>query len=592
MKILKHRFYIHIKEILLSFIVIFSASLFSDTGGISIEEIQELEKLKQGQSIIKEDERFLEIQTSVKREKEDDELECEDCVYGYELFSDIPTTFALSSNVPVPQDYVLGPGDKLILELFGNTEEKIEGFIKRTGVFNIPLLGPLNLAGVTFNQAEELIERKVKSELIGTEAFLSLGELRSITVYVVGAAYKPGTYTLSSLATLTNVIFATGGPSEVGSLRNIQVKRNGKLLQSFDFYDLILNGDTSKDLRLQEGDTVFYPLIDSTVRIDGAVQRPGLYEILEEETLESIFKFAGLKSEYRYKIEFSRFQPNLNERDVSILDNIDAAKDISLLSGDSINILSNSKAKVANIELSGEILYPGFYDISAGETILDVVQKAGGYGDFAYPEAAVFTRESVKVLQKESYTKTAENLEKSLVDAVSSGNQIEGETYVAISNFIESLREYEPMGRQVVSVDEYSLRSDPRLNISLQDGDTLFIPRRSASISVVGEVLNSTTLLFKEDNTIEDYISLAGGTTDGADLSKIFIILPNGQALTYQKKLFRNDINNRIIPGSTIVVSRNPDPFNWLRLTSIITPILSDLAVSAAAIAAISENNN
>ena len=162
---------------------------------------------------------------------------------------------------------------------------------------------------------------------------------------------------------------------------------------------------------------------------------------------------------------------------------------------------------------------------------------------------------------------------------------------MAITEFIEKLRAQEPIGRQVASIDEYSLQSDPKLNFILQDGDSIFIPKRSTSISVVGEVLNSTTLLFKEDLSIQDYIDLAGGTTDGADLSRIFIILPNGQSLIYKKKLFQNEINNRLLPGSTVVVSRDPDPYNWLSLTSVITPILSDLAISAASISAISNDN-
>ena len=157
--------------------------------------------------------------------------------------------------------------------------------------------------------------------------------------------------------------------------------------------------------------------------------------------------------------------------------------------------------------------------------------------------------------------------------------------------FIERLREMEPIGRQVVSVDSYSLRTDPKFNLTLQDGDTLFVPKRSSAIGVVGEVLNSTSHIYDESLSIDDYIQLSGGTTNGADLSKIFVILPNGQALLLKRKLFQGDISSRVIPGSTIVVSRNPDPFNWLNLTSIITPVLSDLAVSAAAIAAISNNN-
>ena len=554
---------------------------------LSIEDIQELQELKLGENVIKEDEKFLELQTSVRREEE----ECKECIYGYDLFLNIPTTFALSTNVPIPQDYTLGPGDKLKIEYFGNNTDKSEDFISRTGLINLPLLGPINIAGQDIKTAEELIRKRVDKELIGTEVYISLSELRSINVYTVGAAYKPGTYTISSLASLTNIIFSTGGPSKVGSLRHIEVKRNGKLLKKYDFYKLLLEGDTSQDMRLQEGDTIFYPLINSVVRIDGSVQRPGNYEISKLSDVSEIIKFSGLLMKGDLKVQFSRFNRSLNKREVTIFDSIQAFNDITLEDGDSINIMRSSRQDQANVLVSGEVLYPGYYDTSNGQTISEILEQAGGLTDLGYPEAAIFTRESVREQQKASYTKNAENLERSLIDAVSSGNPIDGEAYMAINQFIEKLKEQEPIGRQVVDIDDYSLQSDPKLDFILQDGDTIFIPKRSSSISVVGEVLNASTLLYREELSIQDYIDLSGGTTEGADLSRIFIILPNGQSLVYKRKLFQNDFINQLLPGSTIVVSRNPDPYNWLKLTSIITPILSDLAISAASISAISNDN-
>ena len=163
--------------------------------------------------------------------------------------------------------------------------------------------------------------------------------MRSINVYIVGAAYKPGTYNVSALSTLTNVIFATGGPDKVGSLRNIQVKRDGKLIKAYDFYKLLLEGDTSQDMRLLEGDTIFYPLIENTIRIDGSVQRPGNYEILEGNTLSQVLQFSGLQKKADIKIQFSRFEKRLNLREVRILDDTEGSLNILLKDGDSINIL-------------------------------------------------------------------------------------------------------------------------------------------------------------------------------------------------------------------------------------------------------------
>tara|TARA_Y100001970_G_scaffold135045_1_gene166267 strand:- start:7545 stop:9308 length:1764 start_codon:yes stop_codon:yes gene_type:complete len=580
----------HLNEYLIAIVAILLIipMLLLSEDELTIEEIQELQEARLGETVVKEEEKFLEIQTSVT--KKDEEEPCTTCIYGYELFNDIPTTFALSTNVPIPQDYTLGPGDKLKIEYFGNNKDKKEEYISRNGNIKLPLLGPLNIAGQSMQAAEKLINKKVSEELIGTEVYLSLSELRSINVYLVGAAYKPGTYTVSSLASLTNVIFSTGGPDRVGSLRNIQVKRNGNLIKTYDFYKLLLQGDTSQDMRLQEGDTIFYPLIESAVRIDGSVQRPGNYEILPGNRLAEIIKFSGLLNKKDLKLQFSRFNKTIKRREAKILSDPEKWNAIKLEDGDSVNILRGSKQEQANVLLTGEFLYPGYYDISSGQTISEIIIEAGGLSDLAYPEGAIFTRESVKKQQKESYIKNAQNLERALVDAVSSGNEIDGEAYMALTKFIEKLEDQEPLGRQVASIDEYSLQNDPRTDFPLQDGDTIFVPKRSSSISVVGEVLNSTTLLYREDLTIQDYIELSGGTTEGADLSRIFIILPNGKSLVYKRKLFQNDIENELLPGSTIVVSRNPDPYNWLKLTSVITPILSDLAISAASISAISND--
>ena len=576
-----------IKYSLISLFLAFFYS-FSVSAAPTVEDIRKIEELKLGEEIV-EDDTYIEVQTSTTKTEE----ECLTCIYGYNFFRSTPTTFALSSNVPVSPDYVLGPGDKLLVELYGNNSNKKDAYLSRTGTFNLPLIGPISLAGLTLSKAEEIISAKVKNELIGTEVYITLSEMRSINVYVVGAAYKPGTYTVSSMASLTNIVFASGGPNKEGSLRNILVKRKGVTLSEYDFYDLILDGDTSKDIRLQEGDTIFYPLIRNTIKIDGSVQRPGFYEFKQGDTVSSIFKYSGLKNRSKVKVELSRYDASRDKRMVSIYENLSDPKlqEMLVLNDDSYSVISSKNVTSSTVRLGGEFLYPGFYDISSGETILGIIQKAGGMTEEAYPEASIFTREMVRQQQKNSFIKNADNLERSLLDAVATGSTIDGASYTAMMQFINRLREVEPTGRQVVSVDSYSLRSDPKYNFSLQDGDVLIIPKRSPSISVVGEVLNSTTHIYDEDLSIDDYIQLSGGTTDGADLSKIFVILPNGQAAQYKRKLFQNDISSKLLPGSTIVVSRNPDPFDWLQLTSIITPILSDLAVSAAAIAAISNNN-
>ena len=551
------------------------------------QEISILDAIKAAETAdVSGEESFEEVSTSERKERG-----CIDCVYGYDLFRSTPTTFALSSDVPVPPSYTLGPGDKIRIEYYGNENLTKEGFITRTGTLHLPLLGPITLAGLTFSEAESLVAKKVSTELIGTNTFMTLSELRSINIYVLGAAFEPGTYTISALSTLTNALFASGGVNEVGSVRNIQVKRNGKVIKTFDLYDLLLKGDTSNDTRLQQGDTIFIPLIKQTVSVVGKVLRPGVFEIHKGENLKDVFTFSG-EINPRSNIELSRVDYKTMQRKVSIfsLENKEMLN-MEIQGGDSINIVENISLEAKNVFLSGEFHFPGYYSINSGDTLNDLISRAGGYTKEAYSQAAIFTRLSISQVQKKAYLKTAETLEKAVVDAISRGTEIDGVAYSGILAFIEKLKEVEPIGRQVIEADPLTLKTDPRLNLTLQDGDTLFVPKRPSSITVVGEVLNSASHIYKDSLTIEDYLQLSGGLTEGADRERIFVILPNGQSFLLKQKLFSRNHSESLLTGSVIVVSRNPDPFDWFKITGLITPILSDLAVSAAAIAAISNDN-
>ena len=173
-------------------------------------------------------------------ETKEPEEDCKDCIYGYDFFKYSPSTFVQTSASPVPSDYVLGPGDKLELNYYGSNIQTVESFIARNGEIFLPLIGPVNLAGMKFEEAREFLNEKVKRHLIGTEISLTLAELRSISVYILGEAYKPGLYTMSGLSSISNALFVSGGVNEQGSLRNIQLKRNGEIIGIYDFYEFLL----------------------------------------------------------------------------------------------------------------------------------------------------------------------------------------------------------------------------------------------------------------------------------------------------------------------------------------------------------------
>ncbi len=516
---------------------------------------------------------------------------CEDCIYGYNLFKYSPTTFAPSNKVPVSANYSLGPGDKLEITFFGNEQKKLEKFISRDGSIVIPELGPIFLTGLTYSQAVEELNKRVEEKMLVTEISISLTELRSITVYILGQAYKPGSYTLSSLSTVTNALFQSGGVSENGSLRNIIVRRNGEEPKSYDFYDIVLSGKTQNDYRLQDGDTIFVPFIENKFKSQGAFKRESYFEFLPGETIQdAVFLAGGYKSDVisNPRIELSRVDLVKGDREITYLDLNELQKPLS--NGDAIGVSSISGVEYKSITLSGEFKYPGVYSLKSGDTLEDVLQRAGGLTTDAFPIGAVFTRKEVALQQREAFRRNADDLENTIVNIITLGNiAVDEFTFAPLSKLIERLRSTEPVGRQVIDFNPIKLKTNPSLNFKVVDGDELHVPKRPESVSVVGEVLNSTTHRYDSGLSVDDYIMSSGGLTNEADTSRILVIQPNGQSILHKKRLFNNNAN-KILPGTTIVVSRDTRPFDAIQLTQIVTPILADLATSAAAIAAISND--
>ena len=518
---------------------------------------------------------------------------CDDCVYGYDLFRFSPSTFAPANIIPVSSTYSLGPGDGLEINLYGSEQASKKGLISREGTFELPIIGTVSLSGLTFSEAKELLKDRVSNELMGTSVSVSLTELRAITVYVLGEAYQPGSYTLSALSTITNALFVSGGVNKKGSLRNIQIKRGNKIVETYDLYDLLINGDTTSDLRLEDGDTVFIPFIQDRVTLGGSFKRPFIYEIKKGDTLNDVISFAGgFKSEVssQPRIEYSTIDRVNNKREITsfLLDKKN--RNNTIQNGDVVNVSEIAGLKPLSIEMVGEFKNPGVHSITVGDTILDVINKAGGYTSSAYSQGAVFLRKSVAKQEKQAFMRSADNLEELMIQILSDTQNAPQITEFSLAPFyslVSRLRSIEPVGRMVSSFDLLELKTNPYANFEVRDGDKIIIPKRSNSVSVVGEVLNSTSIKFYPDYDINDYLNSAGGLNFQADKDRIYVIAPNGESKIYKRKFLRNGAD--IMPGSTVVVSRDARPWDAVKLTQIITPILADLATSAAAIAAISD---
>lgn len=299
--------------------------------------------------------------------------------FGYSYFRDQPEVFKSLDNAPVPADYLIGPDDSIKIILFGNTSAKYQLTVTREGDIFIPEIGPLSVAGISFEDLKNLIRDTVSSELIGTQASVTLGSLRSINIFILGSANNPGIYNVSALSSLTNALIKSGGVDISGSLRNIKHKRNGETINTFDFYDLLLNGDTSNDSRLMQGDVILIEPIGKTVGIGGEVNRPGIYELIDNENLSDLLRYAGstkpkadLSSSEITRINSSKKSFDMISMDLSKNQN----SNFNLINGDVLSIypLPNNLQKA--ILIKGHAIQPGFYAWETGMRIGDLFSSS------------------------------------------------------------------------------------------------------------------------------------------------------------------------------------------------------------------------
>lgn len=324
--------------------------------------------------------------------KEDEELRR----FGLDLFAGSPTTFAPMSDVPVPADYTVGAGDEIVIQLFGkeNTTHRLR--VNRAGTINFPSLGPVQVAGMSFSDVRDSLNQRVKEQMIGVRSDISLGEMRTMQVFVMGDAYKPGAYTVSALTTISQAIYYSGGFGESGALRNVQLKRNGQVIRKLDMYDLLLKGDARNDVRLLPGDVVFIGAVGNTIAIDGEVNRPAIYEVKSGETYKQAIQMAGgfTANAYSDQIEVKRYAAK-GARDALTL-NFSQSHDqqTKVKDGDAVNVLKKSEELTRYVQIEGDVRHPGFIEWKSGLRVADLFQSVDtSFNSTADVNYAVVVRE-------------------------------------------------------------------------------------------------------------------------------------------------------------------------------------------------------
>jgi protein involved in polysaccharide export with SLBB domain len=398
--------------------------------------------------------------------------------FGYGLFRLSPSTFAPVDSVPVGPEYVLGPGDEIRITVWGKIEGLWNLVIDRDGNISIPKVGTIGVTGLTFRELKEALHKEFSKYFTGFEMNVSMGALRTISVYVVGNANRPGAYTISSLSTLINALFEAGGPGKNGTMRDIQLKRNGKIIVNFDLYDFLLKGDKTKDIRLMPEDVIFIPSVGPLVGIAGSVNNPAIYELKGEITISQLIEMAGGLSDIAFsgRVQIERIIDNT--RQIVFDDDLDKVKDVTVQSGDSVKIFPVVQDKRV-VRLSGAVQREGEYGFKPGMTVRDLILMAGGLKYYAYNKEAELTR-----------------------------------VYVTDRG---------PETEKIIIEPEKAMAGDPEDNILLKEEDYLFIRtipewKLYQTVTISGEVNFPGTYTIKKGERLSSLIERAGRFTDKAYL--------------------------------------------------------------------------
>ncbi len=700
--------------------------------------------------------------------------------FGYELFTSREASFDPPMAGPVPPDYVLGPGDTVRVQLFGNVNDVFENVVSRDGVLSLPDLGPITVAGLRFSEFRADLDRRVREMMIGTQVSVSMGQLRTIRVFVLGDANRPGSYVVSSLATISSALYRSGGISDIGSLRDVQLKRNGRVVSRLDLYDLLLEGNTSNDTRLQPGDVIFIPPVGAQVSVSGAVKRPAIYELRGKATVADVVKLAGglvpdafldgariervdagkarvvlnvdadnklpvlagdvltipevlpdlidtvtllghvhrpgpyqwrqgmrlsdviaSRDELRpggdteyilirreserdgrvhvlsarladdieldprdtihvFGLAYGRqrvIQPILEELELQsrlgdpyeevsvsgqvkapgpypleprmrVSDLLRAGGDLSeqaftlqaelvryqavagtnrqteivdvdlsaILRGDAgadLVLREHDNLRVSRVpdwdslitvELEGEVVFPGTYRARRGETLSRLLERAGGLTDEAFPEGAIFLRESLRNREQEQIEVLAQRLEADLM-SMSLEERAQGADSVATGrSLLAQLRQSRAVGRLVIDLRGIA-SGDERVDVEMRNSDRLLVPKMAQEVTIIGETQQNTSHLYQTGLSRDDYISLSGGLTRRADRKLIYVVRASGAVVTGGRSRWtgRGD-RTEIRPGDTIVVPLDTDRVRPLTLWANVTQILYQGAIAVAAV--------
>ena len=499
--------------------------------------------------------------------------------FGDSFFNDFQSTFMPVNVANLGADYVIDVGDVLLVNIVGKLSDEFEVTVNRDGAIMVPNVGKLSLAGKTYGEAQKSFDIFLEQNVLGVDGDLSLSKLRDIQVLMLGYVYKPGIYTLSGGSNILGALKAAGGIGSKGSFRKITQLRNGEVIQTFDLYDILIDGKFNFTKPLRSGDSILIDAMDTSIPISGGVNRPAIYEILEGESISELIEFAGGFSEsfigFDHIFIKKSDSDNFDEKKI-YLSNIPSYK---LSKRDQIMVpyFTEDLITAKKVSIKGWVNNPGEYYISDQDTFSSLIKKAGGfksgaylYGISLFRKDAISKETSFNVLE---YSKSINYLVTSIGQP---GTVIPPNAIEYLSNALESRRS---TGRIINDFNQ-------NVDIELHDSDEIVVPNLQKTVYLFGEFNNPVSATYNSVHTITDYIKIGGGLSKNAT-DEIIVIDPDGAANVFKKGSFITALTQdriEIYPGSIIYAPRDIGSLSGIRYASTVAPILSSLALSLASL--------
>lgn len=524
--------------------------------------------------------------------------------FGADLLIDSPPDRQAPQEAepPVPPDYKVSSGDELTVAFWGAVDADLRLTVDRAGRINIPRVGSVQVAGLPLAEIGPAIDKQARKVFKNYELSVSLGQLRHVRVFVTGFALRPGAYTVSSLATLSSVLFTrAGGPSASGSFRDIELRRGGRTVAHLDLYDLMLFGRRDADQSVQADDVIHVGPVGRQVGLIGSVNKAAIFELRQAETVADVVRMGGgfnaVADRSRVALERLSERNDRRVRQLALPEEANAVLDAGdvVRAFSAIDAVLPQERNYKRVRVEGEVLHPGTFILPPDTTLTDAIQAAGGLTKSAYIFGTEFIRESVRQTQQVNYERALRDVEleiskRATTTTARTAEEATAQTaqQIASERLLSRLREARPTGRIVLQLapDAKELPS-----LALEEGDRLVIPAAPTAVGVFGSVFNAGSYIYSRQSKVEDYLRLAGNSTRSADRESIFVVRANGSVVSAQqdKGSWFGIGASRIedvpaLAGDTVFVPEEANKTTFLQAAKDWTQVLYQLGLGLASI--------